>query len=314
MTLQSRAPFLRLGTRGSPLALAQAHEVQARLAALHGVDAEAIEIVVISTSGDRIQDRPLSEVGGKGLFTKEIEIALEEGVIDAGVHSGKDVATRLPEGLELVAFLEREDIRDAFLSLTHGALADMPEGARLGTSSLRRAAQIRHRRPDLDIVGFRGNVQTRLQKLREGVADGTLLALAGLNRLDQRSQVTEILDPELFPPAPAQGAIGLEIRAEDTRTRGLVAPLDHAETTIAVRAERAFLRELDGSCRTPIAARSTLGNGQLTIFGQLLTPDGREIVEGEKTGPAGEADALGQALGAMLIARAGPDFIKRFAG
>ncbi len=310
--MQSPAPFLRIGTRGSPLALVQAHLVQSLLAKAHEVAPERIEIIVISTSGDRIQDRPLSEVGGKGLFTKEIEQALLDGAVDLGVHSSKDVATTLPNGLELPVFLEREDIRDAFVSLTARSVDELPNGSRFGTSSLRRAAQMLRYRPDFSIVPFRGNVDTRLKKLADGVADATLLASAGLNRLGKADRATSYLDPRLFPPAPAQGAIGIEIRQADERTRALVKVLNHAATHIAVTAERAFLRRLDGSCRTPIAAYSVLEGTTLTMTGQILSLDGRQCFELTHSGPQADADALGWALGEALVAKAGPAFVGLF--
>jgi hydroxymethylbilane synthase len=306
-------PFARLGTRGSPLALAQAELVRARLATAHGVDPEEIEIVAISTGGDRVQDRPLSELGGKGMFTREIEQALLSGAIDIGVHSSKDVAATLPEGLVLPVFLEREDVRDAFVSLTAASLDALPQGARLGTSSLRRAAQMRRYRPDLTIVPFRGNVDTRLDKLARGIADATLLAAAGLNRLGRADRVTAWLDPRQFPPAPAQGAIGLELRAGDDRVAALATPLDHFPTRTCVTAERVFLATLDGSCRTPIGAFSELSGDMLTIQGEILSPDGPLRFGGSETGPAAEAPALGAALGRRLIEAAGPEFISLFA-
>jgi len=311
--LQS-SPVLRLGTRGSPLALVQARLVQARLAAAHGIAPDAIEIVTFTTMGDRLTDRPLSEVGGKGLFAKEIEAALGAGEIDIGVHSSKDMATTLPAGLTLAAFLEREDIRDAFVSLSARDLDDLPQGARLGSSSLRRAAQMLRYRPDLDIVPFRGNVDTRLRKLAAGVADATLLAAAGLNRLGRQAEITAWLDPERFPPAPAQGAIGLEIRTDDARVASLVAPLDHAPTAIAVTAERALLATLDGSCRTAIGALSRLAGDTLTLSAQMLSPDGRIAIEGTRSGPAGAPAALGHDLGQILRDKAGSDFLKLFSG
>lgn len=310
--MQSPAPFLKIGTRGSPLALFQARLVQTLLAKAHGVAPEAIEIVVISTSGDRIQDRPLSEVGGKGLFTKEIEAALLDGTVDLGVHSTKDVATVLPEGLVLPVFLEREDVRDAFVSIQYETVDALPQGARFGTSSLRRAAQLKRYRPDLEIVPFRGNVDTRLQKLADGVADATMLASAGLNRLGKADRARSLLDPEKFPPAPAQGAIGLEIRADDARSAVLIAPLGHAPTTVKVTAERAFLRKLDGSCRTPIGAFSRLDGDRLTLLGQILSPDGTRCFSATTAGPAADADALGWALGQSLLDEAGADFLTLF--
>ena len=223
MTQSSAAPFLRIGTRGSPLALWQAHEVQARLAAAHGVAPEAVAITVIKTSGDIIQDRPLSEVGGKGLFTKEIEQALTDGRIDLAVHSAKDMPTVLPDGLMLAACLPREDVRDAFIGRTAATLAELPRGAVVGTASLRRQALVKRLRPDLQVVSFRGNVETRLKKLEDGVVDATLLALAGLKRLGRADAATSILDVDAFLPAVGQGAIGIETRTDDRRTRDLVA-------------------------------------------------------------------------------------------
>src|SRR3569623_3025490 len=227
--LQS-SPFLRIGSRGSMLARVQARLVRRLLAEAHGVPETEIEIRTITTSGDTLKDAPLSEVGGKGLFSKEIEAALEAGEVDLGVHSSKDMATKLPDGLLLAAFLEREDIRDAFVSLTAKTVGELPHGAKLGSSSLRRASQMLRARPDLTIVPFRGNVDTWLRKLADGVADASLLAVAGLNRLGRQGEITSYLDPELFPPAPAQGAIGIEIRADDTRTADLIKPHDHLPT------------------------------------------------------------------------------------
>jgi len=310
--LQSHAPFLRIGTRGSQLALAQANLVRRLLAEAHGVKEDAIAVEVITTSGDRITDRPLSEVGGKGLFTKEIEAALLDNQIDLAVHSSKDVATRLPAGLELAAFLPREDVRDAFVSLVARDLDGLPQGARFGTSSIRRAAQILRVRPDLQIVGFRGNVDTRIKKLRDGIADATLLAAAGLNRLGRSAEVTSLLDPRRFPPAPAQGAIGIEIRADDARTRMLVGALDHRQTHDALLAERALLDVLDGSCRTPIAALTTREGDQIVLLGQILSPDGRTVFELERHGAAAQAGDIGRSLGEELKAMAGPEFLAQF--
>jgi hydroxymethylbilane synthase len=303
---------LRIGSRGSALALVQARLVQRLLAEAHGVDPERIDIHTITTSGDRLTDAPLSEMGGKGLFSKEIEAALEAGEIDLGVHSSKDMATTLPDGLDLAAFLEREDIRDAFVSIIAGTLDDLPSGARLGSSSLRRASQVLRRRPDLTIVPFRGNVDTRLRKLRDGMADATLLAVAGLNRLGRQADITSYLDPDLFPPAPAQGAIGLEIRAGDARTRALIAPLNHEPTATAVAAERALLGALDGSCRTAIGARSRIEGEILTLRGEILSPDGRIAIDGSLSGPADAPATLGHELGRILRDKAGSDFLKLF--
>jgi hydroxymethylbilane synthase len=309
----STTPFARIGTRGSPLALAQAELVRGKLAEVHDVSPELIEIVVLSTGGDRIQDRPLSEFGGKGVFTLEIEQALRSGAIDLGVHSSKDVASALPDGLILPVFLEREDVRDAFVSLIAASVDALPQGARLGTSSLRRAAQLRRIRPDLEIVPFRGNVDTRLDKLQRGLADATLLALAGLNRLGRGHRATAFLDPKLFPPAPAQGAIGIEIRDGDRRFADIVAPLNHLATWRAVVAERAFLRVLDGSCRTPIGAYTELVGDTLNLHGEILSPDGSLHFGGTQSGPSANPVALGEALGHELVELAGENFMKLFA-
>ena len=245
---------MRIGSRGSPLALVQAREVQARLAAAAGADPASIEIKVIRTTGDTIQDRPLMEAGGKGLFTKEIEEALLSGAIDLAVHSSKDMTTLLPPGLILSGFLPREDARDTFISRKTKSLHDLPSGAVVGTASLRRQAMVLRARPDLRIVPLRGNVETRLRKIQDGVADATLLAVAGLKRLGLISAATELLDIDAFLPAVGQGAIGIETRVDDTATRALVAKISDPDTAAALAAERAFLAVLDGSCRTPIGA------------------------------------------------------------
>ncbi|HEV7277999.1 MAG TPA: hydroxymethylbilane synthase [Devosiaceae bacterium] len=308
------APFIRIGTRGSVLALAQANEVRRLLAAAHGVDEADIAVEIISTTGDRVTDRPLSEIGGKGLFSKEIEAALAAGTIDVGVHSAKDLSTVLPEGMALPVFLEREDVRDAFVSLIAGNLDALPPGARLGTSSIRRAAQMLRRRPDLEIVGFRGNVGTRLDKLAKGVADATLLAVAGLKRTGQTDRIASYLDPRVFLPAPGQGAIGLEIRADDRRSAEILAPLDHAPTHTAVSAERAMLAVLDGSCRTPVGAFTELNENQCTLYAEILSPDGSQVFEASLSGPAGEAERIGSELGQTLLDLAGPEFVAKFRG
>ncbi len=302
---------IRIGTRGSPLALAQAHEVARRLTAAHAIDPAGIEIKVISTSGDRIQDRPLAEVGGKGLFTKEIEEALIAREIDLAVHSMKDVATVLPPSLGIVAVLEREDPRDAFISKRHKSFASLPAGATVGTSSLRRQAQILRARPDLKVVGFRGNVQTRLRKLDEGVAEATFLAVAGLNRLDAKMHIAEAVSIETMIPAVAQGAIGIEVRLDDARVRPMVEALDHKTTRIAIDCERAFLARLDGSCRTPIAGHARLlASGEVAFAGEILTPDGRARHYAHRTGPASDAAALGDDAAHELLRHAGPGFLK----
>lgn len=304
------APFLTLGTRGSPLALHQAELVRRLLSAHHGISEDEIAIEVIRTDGDRTQAENLSlkDIGGKGLFSREIEQALADKQIDVGVHSAKDMATQLPDGLDMPVFLAREDVRDAFICLKANSLDELPQGAVIGTSSLRRAAQMRHRRPDLKVVEFRGNVATRLKKLEDGIADATLLAMAGLNRLGKPDVATAILDPMLFPPAPAQGAIGLELRTSDQATREKIMPLDHAETHEALTAERAMLRTLDGSCRTPIGILTTRNADQLTLNGQVLSPDGMQSYTATTIGPASNAEALGIQLGESLIVQAGTAF------
>ena len=309
----STTPFARIGTRGSPLALAQARLVRRLLAQTHGVPEDDIAIEVISTGGDRSQasNASLIEIGGKGLFTKEIDEAMLAGRVDIGVHSSKDVATRLPEGIDLVAFLEREDVRDAFISVKVQSLDHLAERARFGTSSIRRAAQVLRQRPDLEIVPFRGNVGTRLQKLLDGVADATLLAMAGLNRLGEGHRATALLDPDIFMPAPAQGAIGIAVRSGDRRMADLVAPLDHAPTRIAITAERAMLAVLDGSCRTPVGALSRLDGTTLTLKGQILSLDGRTAFDSAATGT--DPLALGQQIGNDLVAQAGTEWLAQWA-
>ncbi|MEQ1902408.1 MAG: hydroxymethylbilane synthase [Devosia sp.] len=306
------SPFLRIGTRGSALALVQARLVRRLLAHEYGEAEERIEIVTITTSGDRLTEVPLGNVGGKGLFSLEIEDALSANRIDLAVHSSKDLATTLPRGLTLAAYLEREDSRDAFVSLRAKSLDDLPQGARLGSSSLRRSAQMLRARPDLEIVPFRGNVDTRLKKLADGVADATLLAVAGLNRLGRQAEITAYLDPETFPVAPAQGAIGIEIRGDDKRTADLVGALNHMPTMMAVNAERALLRELDGSCRTAIGVHSRLAERTLALTGEILSPDGKLSFRDTVSGPAQAGEALGRELGQILRHKAGSDFVKLF--
>jgi hydroxymethylbilane synthase len=300
--------MLRIGTRGSPLALAQARAVRDRLAAVHGWAPEAVEIRAIRTSGDRIQDRPLADAGGKGLFTKEIEQALVDREIDLAVHSAKDMSTVLPDGLVLAACLEREDVRDAFISRKAGSPHALPAGSVVGTSALRRQAQVRRLRPDLVLVNFRGNVETRLRKLDEGVADATLLALAGLKRLGLAAAATAILPVEEFLPAVGQGAIAIETRAADARVRDLVAAVDHADTSAALAAERAFLAVLDGSCRTPIAGHAAVAGEALQFRGLILRPDGSEAHETACAGSRADAAALGADAGRELKRLAPADF------
>ncbi|MGA1801953.1 hydroxymethylbilane synthase [Rhizobium sp. HT1-10] len=300
-------PF-RIGTRGSPLALAQAHETRDRLIAAHGLPPEMFELVVMTTMGDRITDRSLAEIGGKGLFTQELELRLMTEDLDFAVHSAKDMATKLPEGLYLSAFLPREDIRDAVIGRTAPRLQDLPQGATVGSASLRRQALIRRLRPDINVIVFRGAVDTRLRKLNEGQADATLLAVAGLKRLGKVEVLTDILDPDAFPPAPAQGAIAIESRVGDRRTEALLAPLNDIPTFDAVSCERGFLATLDGSCRTPIAGYATCNGDHLRFFGMILTPDGRLehsiTVEGHRR----DAEALGIAAGQTVRDKAGATF------
>jgi hydroxymethylbilane synthase len=303
----------RIGTRGSPLALAQAREVCRRLAQAHGLPEAEFEIVAMTTSGDRIQNRPLSEAGGKGLFTKEIEEALLAGAIDLAVHSAKDMPTILPDGLAIVAFPPREDVRDAFISTRYTSLDTLPAGAVVGTSSLRRQAQALRRHPHLRVVGLRGNVETRLRKLEAGDADATLLACAGLNRLGLQHRITAPIEPDVMLPAVAQGAIAIEIRARDDDAAQLLAPINHEATALCVAAERAFLAKLDGSCRTPIAGLATLSNGRLHLTGEILTPDGAQHHAGHRDGLAQEALRMGEDLAAELLGRAGPDFFRALA-
>ncbi|PZU23002.1 MAG: hydroxymethylbilane synthase [Shinella sp.] len=302
-------PF-RIGTRGSPLALAQAHEARARLMAAHNLPEEMFEIVVLSTTGDRITDRALSEIGGKGLFTQELEDGLLSGDLDFAVHSSKDMPTVLPEGLYLSAYLPREDVRDAFIGRSAPTLMELPQGATIGSSSLRRQALIRRLRPDITVVIFRGLVDTRLRKLAEGQVDATLLAYAGLRRLGREDVPTALLDPRDFPPAPAQGAICIESRVGDTRVSELLAAINDQPTFDAVTCERAFLGALDGSCRTPIAGYARIEDGALTFHGMILTPDGRKVHEIERNGSPTDAAAIGREAGETVKAAAGPGFFE----
>ncbi|MFT3972331.1 MAG: hydroxymethylbilane synthase [Amaricoccus sp.] len=298
---------LRLGTRGSPLALAQAEEVRARLMAAYALPEAAFEIVVIRTTGDRVQDRPLAALGGKGLFTREIEEALARREIDAAVHSMKDMPTLQPQGLVIGCLLPREDVRDAFVSGRFGGLSQLPAGAVVGTSSLRRAAQLRHGRPDLVVVEFRGNVQTRLAKLEAGVAAATFLAMAGLRRLGRDDVPAVPIPVDEMLPAVGQGAIGVECRADDP-VGELLAAIHDAETGLRLAAERAFLAGLDGSCQTPIAGLAEIARGRLRLRGEILRPDGSERLAHEIDGAAGDGDALGAAAAAALRGRAAPGF------
>ncbi|WJY22177.1 hydroxymethylbilane synthase [Fontisubflavum oceani] len=306
--LPTPAEPLKIGTRGSPLALAQAHETRDRLAAAFDLPQAAFEIVVIKTTGDKVQDRPLKEIGGKGLFTKEIEEDLLSGAIDIAVHSMKDMPVAQPEGLLLDTYLPREDVRDAFVSLGFDSLAALPAGARVGTSSLRRAAQLRARRPDLEVVEFRGNVQTRMKKLGDGVADATFLAMAGLRRLGMEEVVKSAIAVEDVLPAVAQGAIGIERRAADSRAAALLEAIHDGPTGQRLAAERAFLAGLDGSCQTPIAGLAELEGGMLRLRGEILRPDGSETLQDEANAPIEDGAALGAEMAARLRGQAGPGF------
>ncbi|MGF1503361.1 MAG: hydroxymethylbilane synthase [Paracoccaceae bacterium] len=297
---------LRIGTRGSPLALAQAEETKARLAEAHGLPVEAFAIDVIKTTGDAVQDRALAEIGGKGLFTKEIEEALLDGRIDIAVHSMKDVATVLPDGLAIACLLPREDVRDAFVSHRFAGISELPKGATVGTSSLRRRAQLLNRRADLQVVEFRGNVQTRMKKLADGVAEATFLACAGLRRLGQ--EIGTPIAVEDMLPAVAQGAIGIEIRAADDSLRALLAPLNDAETAVRLTAERRLLAGLDGSCRTPIGGLAELADGTLTLRAEIIRPDGSVRHRVDRHGAPSAAEAMGADAAAELRALGGPDF------
>ncbi|HVV95267.1 MAG TPA: hydroxymethylbilane synthase [Hyphomicrobiales bacterium] len=296
-------PFLRLGTRGSPLALWQADAVAAALARTHNLPAESIERVVVRTSGDRIRDRPLADAGGKGLFTKELDEALLDGRIDLAAHSAKDVPSFLTDGIALGGCLDREDSRDALVAPRHLRFDRLPAGAVVGTASVRRAALIRHRRPDLGTVLLRGNVGTRLRKVAEGECDATVLALAGLRRLGREAAADEVLDPAIFPPALAQGIVAVTVRAGDERVAPLVAAASHLPTLTVLNAERALLAALDGSCRTPIAGGATLAGDRLHLRGLVIAPDGSALWEAESEAAAGEAGALGARLGAELLGR-----------
>lgn len=299
---------IRIGTRGSPLALAQAQEVRERLIAAHGLHTDDVEIHVISVAGDRIQDRSLAEIGGKGLFTEDIETRLLDGRIDIAVHSSKDMPTELPKGLALTAFLEREDPRDAFLSPNAENLHELPHGAVVGTSSMRRQALVRRARPDLKIVEFRGNVQTRLRKLSDGVADATLLANAGLRRLGMEEVITDLIELDIFPPAPGQGAICIEGRPDDQRINSLIEPLNHVPTAQALDCERAFLASLDGSCRTPFAGHAVIVGSELTFYGLVLKPDGTDSHEISLEGKASDAAMIGKEAGDKIRQSAGAQF------
>lgn len=306
--LPSSASPLRIGTRGSPLALAQAYETRQRLMVAFDLQEDAFSVVVIKVTGDAVQDRPLKEIGGKGLFTREIEDELLAGTIDIAVHSMKDMPVLQPKGLLLDTYLPREDPRDAFVSPSKSAVSALDDGAVVGTSSLRRKAQLLHARPDLNIVEFRGNVQTRLKKLENGVAECTFLAMAGLNRLGLDNVPATPIDTDIMLPAVAQGAIGIERREGDTRIAQLLEAVHDARTGQQLAAERAFLETLDGSCETPIAGLAELEGDTLRLRGEVLRPDGSERIHDEATVPVEDGDAVGRALARDLLKRAGPGF------
>lgn len=302
--LPNPAQPLRIGTRGSPLALWQAHEVRRCLMAACALPQDAFEIVVIKVMGDQIQDRALKDIGGKGLFTREIEDALADGGIDIAVHSMKDMPTLQPAGLLLDCYLPREDVRDAFVSPSVARVMDLPQGAVVGSSSLRRRAQLALRRPDLKLVEFRGNVQTRMRKLEEGVAQATFLAMAGLNRLGMAHMAQGPIEVDDMLPAVAQGAIGIERRVSDDRVAALLAGIHHAPTGHRLAAERAFLLKLDGSCQTPIAGLAVIEGGDIWLRGEILRPDGTQSITGDLRAPIADAAGLGTDLAARLLAQA----------
>ncbi len=299
---------LRIGTRGSPLALAQAHETRKRLAEALNASEDSFEIVVISTSGDRILDRPLKEVGGKGLFTKEIEQEMLDRKIDIAVHSMKDMPVEQPDGLTLGCYLPREDVRDAFVSSDFKNVSDLPSGSKVGTSSLRRTAQLKFARPDLEVVEFRGNVQTRLKKLKDGVASCTFLAMAGLNRLGLGDVAQSVINPNEMLPAIAQGAIGIEWREADKKITDILRKIHHEETEQRLNAERAFLAELDGSCQTPIAGLATIEGSSLKFTGQVLRTDGSESIYETASCNIEDGPELGREMAQKILAQAGPNF------
>ncbi len=309
ITNQMSSAFLRIGTRGSPLALWQAHATQQALAAAHHVLLDEIEIVVIRTTGDQVRDRPLADVGGKGLFTKEIEEALFDRRIDLAVHSAKDVPTFLPEGLKLAGCLPRADVRDALVAPGYRTLDSLPYGAVIGTASVRRSALLKHLRPDLKTVLLRGNVETRLRRVEAGEMHATLLALAGLTRLGLQNHATEVLDPSIFLPAIGQGAVAIEIRLDDVRAAEAVAAIDHAPTSTALAAERAMLAILDGSCRTPIAGFTVMDSDVLHLRGLVVEPEGKAIWRAEARGPVLDAEMIGHSVGEDLLAQVPPGII-----
>jgi hydroxymethylbilane synthase len=308
LNLPTPAQPLRIGTRGSPLALWQAHEVRRCLMAAFALPEEAFAICVIKVMGDQIQDRALKDIGGKGLFTREIEEALLAGEIDIAVHSMKDMPTVQPDGLILNCYLPREDVRDAFVSPGVASLAALPQGAVVGSSSLRRRAQLALRRPDLQLVEFRGNVQTRMKKLQDGVAVATFLAMAGLNRLGMTHMARGPVEVTEMLPAVAQGAIGIERRLDDARVADLLEAIHDGPTGVRLAAERSFLATLDGSCETPIAGLAVLEGDRIWLRGEILRPDGSEAIDGDVRGGISDAAALGDDLARRLLGQAPKGF------
>jgi hydroxymethylbilane synthase len=312
--LPSPASPLKIGTRGSPLALAQAYETRDRLMAAFGLPEDAFEIAVIKTTGDNRAmidaDRPLKEIGNKGLFTKEIEEAMTEGRIDIAVHSMKDMPTEQPAGLVLDCYLPREDTRDAFVSVSADGLHDLPEGAVVGSSSLRRRAQILNKFPHLQVAEFRGNVQTRMKKLQDGVAQATFLAMAGLNRLGMADVARQAIAPEDMLPAIAQGAIGIERRSDDHDAAAMLEAIHDGRTSQRLAAERAFLAALDGSCDTPIAGLAELDGTTLRLRGEVLRPDGSERISDDRSAPISDGVAVARAMAQDMLDEAGPGFFE----
>ena len=301
---------IRIGTRGSQLALVQAEATRQALVAALAIPADAISTVAIRTTGDKITDRPIAEAGGKGLFTKEIDEALIDGRIDIGVHSAKDMATRLPPGIVIAASLPRQDVRDAFVSPIAKTLTDLPRGARLGTSSLRRRALALRLRPDLHTVDLRGNVDTRLRKIADGEADATLLAAAGLARLGLSDRAASFLDVATWLPAAGQGVVAITAREEDVAMRQRLAAIDHRPSSIALAAERAFLAVLDGSCRTPIGGYAEVNGERVAFHGIIVKLDGSEAHEVAREGAVGDAEAIGRDAAADLARRGGSGFFR----
>jgi hydroxymethylbilane synthase len=302
--------LLSIGTRGSPLALAQAHDVRRRLAAAHGCAETHFPLRILKTTGDRIQDRPLSEAGGKGLFTKELDLALIRGEIDIAVHSAKDLPTLLPDEIIIAGYLPREDARDVWISAQAPEPQALRAGGIVGTASLRRAAMLKRLRPDITVTLLRGNVETRLAKVARGEVDATLLAWAGLKRLGLEAKVTSLLDPAAFVPAVGQGAIGITARRQDSATAAALNPILDPETASCLAAERAFLRVLDGSCRTPIGGHARLDGSRVHLRAIILRPDGSQFFETSLDGDRHAAEQIGESAARELIARAPKDFFK----